>query len=663
MLTARYALAVGLLLWLAAPTAHATVRLPSLVGSHMVLQRDKPLPVWGWAAPGETVRVTFRGQTYQAPAPDATGRWQVTLPATAAGGPYQLTVKGQNTLVLQDVLVGDVWLASGQSNMQMPVKDGPGGYPIVQNADQEVAAANFPNIRFYTVAQTVAYRPQAEVQGTGWQVCSPATVARLSAVAYFFGRDLYQRYHVPIGLLVSSWGGTPAEAWTSAEGLRAFPEFQAQIQDFAHRTTTPADDQRTFDTHMAEYRQALSSRDQGRSLGGQSWASPTYDAHAWPTMLLPAPWEETPGLSSYDGIIWFRKEIDLTAADVRQPLELDLGPIDDIDSTWVNGVPVGSTNVHNLPRAYPVLARAVHPGRNVIAVRVTDTGGGGGLYGKPDMLHLTTAARSLPLAGPWQYQVGIAPENLPKAPVGNSPNPPTDLYNGMIAPLVPFAIKGAIWYQGENNVPHAEQYRTLLPALITDWRRHWGYEFPFLFVQLANFLPAKSEPAESEWAELREAQAMTLSLPHTGMATAVDVGNPDDIHPTNKQEVGRRLALVARHVAYGDKAVVYSGPSYASLAITGGAARLTFTNLGGGLLAKDGELRGFAVAGADHQFHWATARIEGEQVVVQSTQVPAPVAVRYDWADNPAGNLYNKAGLPALPFRTDAWPELTAGRR
>jgi sialate O-acetylesterase len=664
MLQLKLSLATGLLL--AASLAHATVRLPALVGSHMVLQRGRPVPVWGWAAPGEKVSITFRGKTYVASAPDASGRWQATLPATSAGGPYSITVKGENTINLTDVLVGDVWLASGQSNMQMPVKSAPGGYQPVQNADQEIAAANWPNIRFFTVNQTVAYRPQAEVAGSSWQVCSPATVAQLSAVAYFFGRDLYKKYQVPLGLLVSSWGGTPAEAWVSAEGLAAFPEFKTQVATFASKTTTLNDDQRAYEAKQRELLRNIRAYDKGYLPNGQTWASPAIDAHAWPTMSVPGIWESTPGLTTYDGVVWFRKEINLPASLVGQPLTLSLGKIDDADSTYVNGVRVGATNGYGLARRYLVPAQVLRPGRNVLVVRVVDTGGGGGITGEPAELTLSGAGQTLPLAGPWQYQVGLAPANQPVAPApGGAEHAPTTLYNGMIAPLQPMTLAGVIWYQGESNADRAMQYRTLFPALITDWRRRWNQpNLPFLYVQLANYMAARPEPTASAWAELREAQAMALRVPATGLATAIDIGEAGDIHPHNKQEVGRRLALVAEHVAYGDKTVVYSGPAYASMAVAGAAIRLKFTQVGTGLAAKkEAPLQGFAVAGADRKFHWATARVVGNAVEVQSKDVPQPVAVRYNWADNPSGNLTNREGLPALPFRTDTWPGLTAGSK
>lgn len=652
--------------FLAAPMAQATVRLPALVGSHMVLQRDRPVPVWGWAAPGEAVTLTFAGQTYQASAPDATGRWQATLPATPAGGPYTLTVRGQNTIELTDILLGDVWLASGQSNMQFKVKDGnPGGYQPTNNADQEIAAANWPKIRFFTADQVTAYRPQAEVAGTGWQVCSPTTVAGFSAVAYFFSRDLYKQYQVPMGVVVSSWGGTPAEAWVSAEGLQALPEFGPSVASFASKTNTLRDDQLAYEAKQKAVLQNVRVYDEGYLPNGQTWAAPTFDAHAWPTMTLPGIWEATPGLNTYDGVVWFRKEIDLPPVLVSQPLTLTLGKIDDADSTYFNGVKVGGTNGYDQLRRYQVPAALVRPGRNVVVVRVVDTGGGGGLTGPAAELALSGAGQALPLAGSWQYQMGIDPKDVPAPPfIGGGQQAPTALYNGMIAPLLPLAIKGIIWYQGESNADRAAQYRTLFPALIADWRQHWGAELPFLLVQLANFQATKPEPSESAWAELREAQAQALRLPRTGMATAIDIGDPADIHPHNKQEVGRRLALAARRTAYGEAKLTASGPTYASLTAKGQAMQLKFTSVGAGLLVKGGTaLQGFAVAGANRQFHWATAHLVGNEVLVQSAAVPSPVAVRYNWADSPNGNLYNKEGLPAVPFRTDTWPGVTEGHK
>lgn len=467
------------------------VRLPALVGDHMVLQRDQPLPIWGWATPGEKIIIDFQRHRYPALTP-ATGKWQLSLPAMPSGGPFAMTIVGQNTLIINDILVGDVWLAAGQSNMELPLRDPnapkPGAYPLIRNAEQELAQANYPQIRQFTVQKSPAVAPQANLEGYRWQVCSPQTAAGFSAVAYFFARDLHQRYHIPVGVISSPWGGTPAEAWVSRATLRQQPDFRDKIAEL----------------------------------------------------------EKSPASA--------------------------------------------------LPEKDPQLT-------------------------------------------------------------------PSVLFNGMIAPLIPYALKGIIWYQGESNVGRAAQYRTLFPALIRDWRQRWGRELPFLFVQLANWQPALPQPTDSDWARLREAQTAALALPRTGMAVAIDLGDAVDIHPANKQDVGHRLALVARSVAYGEKKLVATGPVLKNMRLSGSTLSLNFTQVGAGLMLKDASgtpakadsVRGFAVAGADKRFHWARGELRGNTLVLSCPAVPNPMAVRYDWADNPAGNLYNREGLPAAPFRSDTW--------
>ncbi|MBC6991166.1 sialate O-acetylesterase [Hymenobacter sp. BT491] len=650
--------------------AQATVRLPKLVGDNMVLQRDAKLPIWGWADAGETVTVTFRGKSYTAKPGGSEGKWTVMLPATPSGGPYDMTIKGSNTLQIKNILIGDVWLASGQSNMEMPVKDQPGGYSAVRNADQEVAGANFPQIHFLDVKNTVASKPQRDIESTGWQVCSPQTVAEFSAVAYFFGRDLYQRYHVPIGLISSTWGGTEVESWTSAEALKVLPDFRSRIAAMQQEKRDINQIQTDYINSLKAWQNSPAGKDHGRLPDSKSWADPDFNAQDWKTMNVPGLWEQQPELSTFDGVVWFRKEVTLPAANAGKPLQLALGQIDDNDSTWFNGVLVGTTSGYSEKRRYTVPATLVKEGRNVVAVRVVDNGGGGGLWGLTADFQLIAGAGStpVPLAGAWQYKPAYDPASVPKTPFPKGlPNNPTVLYNGMIAPLIPYALKGFIWYQGESNSDRAYQYRTLFPTMIKDWRTRWEQgDLPFLFVQLANYQHDQPQPAEYEWAELREAQAMTLSLPKTGMATTIDIGSPDDIHPLNKQDVGKRLALAAQKVAYGDTKIVASGPTFKSMQVQGKQVRLTFDNVGGGLILKDKSgdyLKGFAIAGADHKFVWAKGELQGNTLVLSSDQVPAPTAVRYDWSNNPFPNLYNKEGLPAYPFRTDQWPGLTVSKK
>ena len=459
--------------------ARADVRLPAVIGDHMVLQQGMKIPIWGWAEPGEKVTVKVGGRSGGATAGND-GCWRVNLEPLKAGGPLKMTVAGKNTLTIDDILVGEVWVASGQSNMEMNVGSS-------ANAAQEIAAAEYPKIRLFTAAKVTAFTPQTDVKGA-WSLCTPQKVGGFSAVAYLFGRDLLKNLDVPIGLIHTSWGGTVCEAWMSREAIEADPDFK------------------------------------------------------------------------------------------------------------------------------PIADRIV----------------------KPDA-------------------------NPPPKP--GDPNVPTVLYNAMIRPLIPFAMRGAIWYQGESNAGRSYQYRKLFPALISDWRKNWGEgDFPFLFVQLANFMARKPDPSESGWAELREAQSMTLGVPKTGQAVIIDIGEERDIHPKNKQDVGRRLALAAGAVAYGKK-IEYSGPVYESKTVEGGKVRLKFTHVGKGLGAKGDKLTGFAVAGEDKKFAWADAKIDGNAVVVWSDKVPAPAALRYAWADNPECNLYNKEGIPASPFRTDDWPGVTINNK
>ncbi|WP_310397776.1 sialate O-acetylesterase [Hymenobacter sp.] len=650
-------------LLLAHEPARATVRLPRLVGDHMVLQRDQPLPLWGWAGPGEAVSVTFRGKAYAATTGGPAGKWTVTLPPTPAGGPYALLIKGSNEVRVADVLVGDVWLAAGQSNMEWPVRDATG-------AAAEIAAATYPTIRRLDVPNVAALSPQAEFGGAGWQVCSPRTVGEFSAVAYFFARDLHQHNpRVPLGLITADWGGTPAEAWTSAPALRTHPDFAARVAVVTAAQPSILAQQADYRARVEAWQASPAGQDQGRRPGQLSWAAPGFSAANWPAMPLPGYWEgQAEALRDFDGVVWLRKEFTLTAAEAGQPAQLALARIDDDDSTWVNGVPVGGTRGYYPIRRYAVPGPVLQAGRNVIAVRVVDNGGGGGIWGAAADMRLTTATRTVPLAGAWQYHPAYDPATQPPNPFPGGPEMlPTALFNGMIAPLLPYALAGVIWYQGETNAPRAEQYRTLFANLIRDWRAQWQRPaLPFLFVQLAGYQPTGPEPAESAFAELREAQQLALALPATGMATAVDVGDSTDLHPRNKQAVGRRLALAARRVAYRETATVASGPVFTSLTVSGNTARLRFTNQGTGLVLKDAGgpyLKGFALAGADRKFWWAQGEVQGDAVVLRCPAVPAPVAVRYAWGNMPFVNLYNREGLPAPPFRTDAWPGLTAGKR
>lgn len=624
---------------------HAAPSMPlldPLFTDNMVLQRGMADPVWGWAAPGQAVRVSIGGKTTQAVAgPD--GKWTAKVGPFAAGGPYTLVAGlGNRIITLKNVMVGDVWLCSGQSNMEF-------GIGNVANPDPVIAAANDPNLRLLTIRKVIAMSPQALTSGT-WAACTPETIKSqgtwngFSAVAYFFGQKLRRDTKVPIGLILSSWGGTPAESWVSEEALRKnVPEFTPQMDQIDAARVRPIN----FAQSLADW---YTKNDPGTPA---QWQNPAANDAAWETITAPSLFQDAglADLKGINGVIWYRKTFDLPAGSAGKDAVLHL-MVDDNDTTWINGVQVGATEGYTVLRAYAVPASVLKPTGNVVAVRVLDTGGGGGIWGEPSGLNLTvTGGDVLSLAGTWRIKLGVALTKTTPLPVAISDNPgfPTTLYNGQISPLVPFGIKGAIWYQGESNSGRDAQYRRLLPALIGDWRTQWGEgAFPFLIVQLAGFAPGGDA-----WPLLREAQWRTsLSVPNTGIATALDIGDPTDIHPKNKQDVGRRLALVAEAKTYGLK-VPYAGPVLKALTAAGHAATLTFTHTEGGLVSKSGPaLTGFEVAGTDGVFAAADAHLSGNTVIVSSPSVSIPTAVRYAWSGDPQCSLYNGAGLPAFPFDT-----------
>jgi sialate O-acetylesterase len=623
----------------AVSAVRAEVTPNTLFADNAVLQRGTEVPVWGTARDGETVTVQFAGQKASTVAKN--GKWLLRLqPMQASATPQTMTIRGDNTVTLRNILVGDVWVASGQSNMERQLGPRVGQQPI-ENWKAEVAAANHPLIREYYVPEHLAFTPTTDAGGR-WRVCSPQTVADFSAIGYFFARDLQAAEKIPIGVLFSAWGGTVAEAWTSAQALKTMPDFKADMALLQQAADDPKAAQAEYDKQLARWYADSDS-------AAADWSSETFVPAGWKTMRLPTTWEPA-GLPDYDGVVWFHKEIQLPADWKGKPAVLHLGPIDDEDTTWVNGVEVGATQGWDIPRHYKVPAGVLQEGRNVIAVRVLDTGAPGGFVGKPADMKLERADGSqLALAGEWSFRETVSLAQAPPLPrsLTNNPNVPTVLYNAMIAPLQRFPIKGVIWYQGESNNDRARQYQTLFPLMISDWRRGWGCgDFPFLFVEIA--------PHRDMKPEIREAQFLTLKKsPNTAMAVTVDVGDANDIHPARKGPVGARLALAARALAYGEK-LEYSGPLFDGVKFAGEKAVVSFTHVGDGLVSRGGELKGFTIAGANKKFVPAQAEIKGNTVVVGSKQVPAPTAVRYGWANVPDVNLFNKQGLPASPFRTDA---------
>ncbi len=641
----------------------ADVKLPAILSDHAVLQRDMKVRIWGSAAPGEKVTVDFRKQHAAAQA-DAKGTWAVMLKPMRAGGPDDLTATGKNTVIVKDVLVGEVWLCSGQSNMDMRV----GG---CMNVEKETAQAKYPSIRQFSVDRRPMGTPTDEVAGR-WVVCDPGSVCSFTGVGYFFARFLHGRLNVPVGILDSAWGGTAAESWTplatlKAEGinLAAVRKYEANLPQYAEAT-------RQYQAAVIRHEKLLKEGklrerqvDPGNNGYGLGWAKSDFKDANWKTVDLPRMVDD---LLGGDGAIWFRREITIPDAWAGHPLVLRLGAVDDFDITYWNGVQVGSTGretsewwVH--PRRYKIPGNLVTAGKAVVAVRVFDDFAGSGFVDFPEDIFVedTTTGKRITLAGTWRWKVEITldPAQLatfPSAPFGpNSPSAPGTLYNGMIHPLRNYPIRGAIWYQGESNAEAYGEYPKLLATMIREWRKAWNEKFPFGIVQLTNYMAYQPDPnAGSPWAGLRDAQLkVSRNVPNTGLAVIIDIGSANDIHPKNKQDVGKRLGLWALAKVYG-KWVEYSGPMYKSMKIKGDKIQIKFDHVGwGGLMAKGDKPTGFAIAGADGKFVWAQAKIEGDKVVVWSDKVHQPVMVRYAWGDNPVCNLYNKADLPACPFRTD----------
>ncbi len=662
------ACALALVGWSAAggaAGAPATLRAALPFADGMVIQRDVPVPVRGVAAPGAEVTVTLDGRTASGRA-DAAGRWRVELPPSPAGGPHELAIEsGGERAVLRDVLVGDVWLCSGQSNMEWTVADS-------MDAAAEIAAARDPGVRHFKVPRSWAAEPAAEIAGGAWEPAGPAHAGGFTAAGWFFARDLRPHAGAPIGLINVTWGGSRIEPWMSAASLGLGAGESAALLER----------ERGYEREVLGRLRArldeLPERDAGLAGGCAVWADPGLDEAGWQEIAVPARWEEE-GWEGMDGVAWYRTAFDLTAEEVRAAAtgaRIGLGRIDDSDVAWVNGHEVGrSERAWNRARVYPVPPGALAAGRNVVAVRVEDTGGGGGVWGDPAELYLEIGGGTenaagvgrLPLAGSWRFRPAAVRVDLDE----HKNQVPTMLYNRMIHPLEDFPVRGVLWYQGESNAGPGDAlaYRDLFRALIEDWRRARGEPaLPFLFVQLAAFMAPAEEPGESDWALLRESQSAALALPATAQVVLLDAGDAGDVHPRDKQVVGRRLALAARRVAYGEE-LVHSGPVYRGHEIAGGRVLIEFDHAGGGLVTgsaergrpgEPGAPGGFAIAGADRRFVRARARIErtpeGERVAVWSEEVPEPAAVRYGWADNPVlADLYNREGLPAAPFRTDSW--------
>ncbi|WP_083925240.1 sialate O-acetylesterase [Flexithrix dorotheae] len=633
-------------------SANAQLKVSGMFSDNMILQREQKIPVWGWANAGNLVEVKLKGESFPTITNNEGKRMVWLPPQPATEQPLKLEIKSDGqSIEFSNVLIGEVWFASGQSNMNFQVKK-------ADNAEVEIANANFPAIRIYTVPNVVSKTPKADVDGK-WLECHANTIPEFSAVAYFFGREIHKLENVPVGIIKSAWGGTPSEPWTSLEIMGNHPDFKEEIESIKHSQDDFMQKYLEQDMHYKSLKEIIAKV---LEEDKNTYATLKYNDADWLEMVVPIHFHNTE-IKGFHGIAWMRKHFHLTKEQAQKDIALTLGKIEQTDKTYVNGKPIGEGNYTHKQRDYLIPAALLKEGDNVIAIRIKHMRiGGGGIYARPLQM-VQDKKVILNLEGKWKYNPSLEHESKPFSTVYQYL--PGALFNGMVAPVIPYGIKGVIWYQGESNVSRAYQYREIFPLLINDWRIHWKQgNFPFLFVQLANHKSQPIAPVSDKTAELREAQSKALSLPNTGMAVAIDIGDANDIHPKNKQEVGKRLALAAEKIAY-HKDIVFAGPTFKHYQIKEGKIAIKFDNVGAGLTTNgDAELKGFAIAGDDGKFVWAKASIIDKNTVeVFNENIENPKMVRYAWASNPVCNLYNEEGLPAVPFRTDDLRGVTYGRK
>ncbi|MCB0686785.1 MAG: sialate O-acetylesterase [Saprospiraceae bacterium] len=637
-------------LLIAVTSSFATVRLPKIISDGMVLQRGAKIMVWGWADPGEEVTISLLDQRVKT-ITSAQGDWLINLSEMKAGGPYTLTITGKNRIDIEDVLIGDVWLCAGQSNMvhQLNIHD-------VTYAD-EIAHVNNSEIRHFKIPTTTNLSgPQHDLTGGEWEKAIGDEVRSFSAVAYFFAKKIYAKYQVPIGLINASVGGTPIEAWTPVEGFYEFPQILKIIEE--NRDTIFVN--KVLSNQVSSQSHTSEQNDLGLT-GEQPWYSPDFEPKNWRRINIPGYWEDQ-GAKELDGVVWYRREVELPTSMEDREVKIFLGRIVDADELYINGKKVGNTTYQYPQRRYKIPSGVIKNGKNLFVIRVTNRSGKGGFV--PDKPYcIFTDQDTVDLKGYWQYKVGevFTPEEFTKFDDQDQArriipqNEPCALYNAMVAPLTMIPFKGVLWYQGESNSGQPEIYEKYMYALIDGWRSVFNQpSLPIIYAQLPNFMDVAYLPGESNWAQLRESQLKALSAVNTAMTVNIDLGEWNDIHPDNKKDVGERMALAALHLAYGED-IVYSGPIYKSHYVDGNKMVISFTHIGSGLITKDGErLSEFAIAGSDKNFIWAEAKIEGNRVIVWSDLISDPRFVRYAWANNPDNpNLYNKEGLPASPFQIE----------
>jgi sialate O-acetylesterase len=633
----------------------AEVRLPAIVGSGMVLQRNEVVKVWGWAEPGEKVSVKFLKKNYST-ITGKDGKWMVKLKPMNAGGPYTMEIKGNNVIVLNDILIGDVWVCSGQSNMT---------HYLGRHAERyakEIAEANYPEIRqFYVPEKALLSGPIENVPDLKWVAADPKTVLDFTVIGYFFVKKLYDKYHVPMGIINTCVGGTPIEAWISEEGFKEFPDILKTVKQNQDTAYINGLNRQAMQSRKGDGSAFGPKKETDKGLTGSvKWYEPAYQPLNWKRINIPGYWEDQ-GVRNLNGVVWYRREINVPKSMTGVEATVKLGRIVYADEFYINGQKVGNTTYEYPQRVYKIEANVLEPGKNLFVVRVTNQGGKGGFV--PDKPYfLLAAGDTIDLKGDWYYRVGAVFQYRRFMGTGGqmlrpviAQQSPTGLYNGMIAPYTNYAVKGFLWYQGESNADNPNEYKKLLPSIIKDWRNHWQLgDLTFLIAQLPNFMDVNYSPEESNWAEIREIQLETaLNTPNTGIGINIDLGEWNDIHPGNKKPVGERLALQAMKITYGEKDILSSGPIRKSARLEGNKIIISFDNVGTGLISGNGEeLAHFAIAGEDGKYEWANAEIRNNEVVVWIDAIKNPKSVRYAWADNPDfANLYNKEGLPASPFQ------------
>ena len=656
-----------ILLMIACNNQKPVLTLPALFSGNMVMQQNAQANIWGWSEPGTKINIETSWGEVASAITDSNGKWMTSLETPSFGGPFTITVKAAKTeITINNVMIGEVWLCSGQSNMEMPLK----GWPprdTIEGSAFEIANAGNSNLRMFTVAHNVAVSPLNDCVGS-WEISSPKTAGNFSATAYFFGKKIANELGIPVGLIHSSWGGTPAEAWASAEyidDIEGFENYKAKLEKALI-------DYKKYEAFLSQMKsipiESLPADHpyENIDLNDSAFVSAELDISSWGELQVPSLWESTQ-LPSFDGIVWLQKDFTYDGKMYPEGFELYLGPVDDMDATYLNGVKLGSNEiagVYQKERIYTIPANLLKEGMNRIAVKVTDTGGGGGIYGmKAPSINKGTIV-VVNLAGNWKFKPiatfydnkivvygedGLDYNATPKMEMQFNQYSPTVLFNGMINPLVPYTFQGAIWYQGESNVGRGKQYEKLFPAMITNWREVWGQgSFPFYYVQISPY--NYGENANETTAELRDAQFKTLSLENTGMVVTMDIGNPVNIHPANKKDVGERLALWALAKTYQKEGFAFSGPLYKNAVFNKNKVEIEFDYANNGLVLSDQKTY-FEIAGDDGIFYPATSEIAGSKIVVQSAKVKAAKQVRYAWTDDCVPNLFNVEGLPASPFK------------